>query len=206
MHVHLSRHTRGFLILPNSLLQDRGLTYTARGLLGDLLSRPDGWREDGRHMADTSPQGRLAVAKALRELTAAGYYRVLRVRQSDGTFVSEAHVYDTPQRDPQVTPTAVLPGPGGATADRCGTNPVKDQGKHPPSPHPAVRPGSRRAAARARPRRLTVHHSRLRKHSCGSSAPNPVCAWGVLRRWPSRPRSPPGWNVAAPNSTSDMPC
>ena len=136
MHVHRSRHTSGFLVLPNSLLQDRGLTFTARGLLGDLLSRPDGWREDGRHMADTSPQGRLAVAKALRELTAAGYYRVLRVRQADGTFVSEAHVYDTPQRDPQVAPTAVLPGPGGATADRCGINPVKDPEKAPTLPAP----------------------------------------------------------------------
>ena len=136
MHVHRSRHTRGFLVLPNSLLQDRGLTFTARGLLGDLLSRPDGWREDGRHMADTSPQGRLAVAKALRELTAAGYYRVLRVRQADGTFVSEAHVYDTPQRDPQVAPTAVLPGPGGAAADRCGANPAKDPGRVPTLPAP----------------------------------------------------------------------
>ncbi len=136
MHVHRSRHTRGFLILPNSLLQDRGLTFTARGLLGDLLSRPDGWREDGRHMADTSPQGRLAVAKALRELTAAGYYRVVRVRQPDGTFVSEAHVYDTPQRDPQVTPTAAVPVPGGAVADRCGANPTKDLGKSPTLPAP----------------------------------------------------------------------
>ncbi|WP_335983864.1 hypothetical protein [Streptomyces sp. CA2R106] len=35
--------------MPNTLLQDRRLSYTARGLLADLLSRPDGWREDGRH-------------------------------------------------------------------------------------------------------------------------------------------------------------
>ncbi|WP_329134619.1 hypothetical protein OG552_19440 [Streptomyces sp. NBC_01476] len=75
MQIHRSRHERGFTVLPNTLLQDRRLSYTARGLLADLLSRPDGWREDGRHMADTSPHGRLTVAKALRELTAAGYYR-----------------------------------------------------------------------------------------------------------------------------------
>jgi len=48
------------------LLQDRRLTHLSRGVLVDLLSRPEGWREDGRRMADTSPQGRLAVAKALR--------------------------------------------------------------------------------------------------------------------------------------------
>ncbi|KJY30322.1 hypothetical protein [Streptomyces sp. NRRL S-495] len=87
-------------MLPNGLLQDRRLSYTARGLLADLLSRPDGWREDGRHMADTSPQGRGTVRRALKELTDAGYYRVVRVRRPDGTIRSEAHVFDRPQLVP----------------------------------------------------------------------------------------------------------
>jgi hypothetical protein len=143
MQIHRIRHARGFTVLPNALLQDRRLSYTARGLLADLLSRPDGWREDGRHMADTSPQGRLSVAKALRELTAAGYYRVERVRQADGTFVSQAHMYDMPQ----VGPGAVRPGSGrAATADRD-AHPVKDRGKEPTLPAqrtPSPVPGGRR--------------------------------------------------------------
>ena len=98
MHVHRSAHTRAFIVLPNALLQDRRLTYTARGLLADLLSRPDGWREDGRQMADRSPQGRGAVARALKELAGFGYYRVEKVRQEDGTILSVAHVWDTPQQ------------------------------------------------------------------------------------------------------------
>ncbi|MFE6866821.1 hypothetical protein ACFVFS_09705 [Kitasatospora sp. NPDC057692] len=88
---------RNFTVLPNSLLQYRKLSYTARGLLADPLSRPDGWREDGRHMADTGPRGRGVVRKALKEPTDAGYYRVEKVRLPDGTLRSEAHVYDTPQ-------------------------------------------------------------------------------------------------------------
>ncbi|WP_329177653.1 hypothetical protein [Streptomyces sp. NBC_01477] len=137
MQIHRSRHTRGFTVLPNTLLQDRRLSYTARGLLADLLSRPDGWREDGRHMADTSPQGRLSVAKALRELTVFGYYRVERVRQADGTFVSQAHVYDIPHTayaTAQVAPGAVLPGSGRPAADGRGAHPVKDGGKEPTLP------------------------------------------------------------------------
>ncbi|MFD5438556.1 hypothetical protein ACFWJ4_41215 [Kitasatospora sp. NPDC127067] len=59
MQIHRSAHVRAFTVLPNGLLQDRRLSYTARGLLADLLSRPDGWREDGRQMADSSPQGRV---------------------------------------------------------------------------------------------------------------------------------------------------
>ncbi|WP_335934007.1 hypothetical protein [Streptomyces sp. PTD5-9] len=148
MQIHRSRHACGFTVLPNALLQDRRLSYTARGLLADLLSRPDGWSEDGRRMADTSPQGRIAVAKALRELTAFGYYRVHKVRRPDGTFVSEVHVYDTPQAAPgpgakcQVVPGAGCPGPGGPTAGDPGANPVKDRRETPSLPA-----GRRRASA-----------------------------------------------------------
>ncbi|WP_231873190.1 MULTISPECIES: hypothetical protein [Kitasatospora] len=100
-------------MLPNAMLQYRYLSYTARGLLADLLSRPDGWREDGRHMADTSPQGRGAIRKALKELTDAGFYRVEKIRMPDGRIVSEIHVYDTPQLPP--LPGATRPVSGGAT-------------------------------------------------------------------------------------------
>ncbi|TQF04379.1 hypothetical protein E6W39_21840 [Kitasatospora acidiphila] len=131
MRVHRSRHERGFTALPNAMLQDRSLSYTARGLLADLLSRHDGWREDAKRLADTSPQGRTAVSKALRELTRAGYYRVEKVRQSDGTFHSVAHVYDTPQ---PAAPGHHGPGSGGAAADAAGANPVKDREKEPSLP------------------------------------------------------------------------
>ncbi|MDY0810196.1 hypothetical protein [Kitasatospora purpeofusca] len=121
MQIHRSAHARSFTVLPNGLLQDRRLSYTARGLLADLLSRPDGWREDGRHMADTSPQGRGAVRRALKELTDAGYYRVVRVRRPDGTIRSEAHVYDLPQR-----PGVPHPVAGERESGRAVTPPVKD--------------------------------------------------------------------------------
>ncbi|MEU3654539.1 hypothetical protein AB0E67_17250 [Streptomyces sp. NPDC032161] len=94
-------------------------------------------------MADASPQGRLAVAKALRELTAFGYYRVHKVRREDGTFVSEAHVYDTPQQSVagsgsglacQVVPGVNRPGSGGPTAGGAGANPVKNRRKEPSLP------------------------------------------------------------------------
>lgn len=135
MHVHRIRHTRGFTVLPNSVLQDRQLSYTARGLLADLLSRPDGWREDGRHMADTSPQGRAAVAKALRELARAGLYVVRKVRQADGTFVTEVHVFDTPQpANGPVPPSAAIPGSGAATPGGHGVPGVKNLGKEPSLP------------------------------------------------------------------------
>ncbi|TDU05537.1 hypothetical protein EDD99_4055 [Streptomyces sp. 846.5] len=131
MHIHRSRHTHGFTVLSNTTLQDRRLSYTARGLLADLLSRPDGWREDGRQMADRSPQGRGAVGKALRELAEFGYYLVEKVRQDDGTIVSVSHVWDTPQ---QVAPAPTRPNSGPAGAGIPDALPVKNREKEPTLP------------------------------------------------------------------------
>ncbi|MFF7994745.1 hypothetical protein ACFZDG_33860 [Kitasatospora xanthocidica] len=132
MRIHRSAHARNFTVLPNALLQDRRLSYTARGLLADLLSRPDGRREDGRHMADTSPQGRGAIRRALKELTHAGYYRVDIVRTPDGTVRSEAHVYDTPQLGP-AAPGVPRPAPGTPVTGATDT-PVKDRYQEPSHP------------------------------------------------------------------------
>ncbi|MFE7595177.1 hypothetical protein ACFU6K_37825 [Kitasatospora sp. NPDC057512] len=130
MRVHRSAPVRNFTVLPNAVLQYRRLSYTARGLLADLLSRPDGWREDGRHMADTSPQGRGAVRRALKELTDAGYYRVEKIRMPDGTIRTETHVYDAPW----FTPDATRPAPGGAATGAAGSPVVKDRQQEPTLP------------------------------------------------------------------------
>ncbi|PYC80528.1 hypothetical protein C7C46_12615 [Streptomyces tateyamensis] len=131
MHIHRSAHARSFTVLPNATLQDRSLSFTARGLLADLLSRPDGHREDGRQMADTSPQGRGTVRRALKELTAAGYYRVDTVRLPNGTLRSEAHVFDTPQLGP---PTDTHPEPGEPDPGPPDTLPKEPGNKEPSLP------------------------------------------------------------------------
>ncbi|MER7756695.1 hypothetical protein [Kitasatospora sp. NPDC097643] len=133
MRIHRTEHARQFTVLPNAVLQYRQLSYTARGLLADLLSRPDGWRENGRHMADTSPQGRGAVSKALKELTAAGFYRVEVVRLPDGTLRSEAHVYDTPQLWTG-SPGTTRPVSGEPVAGPAGAPEVKNREKQPSLP------------------------------------------------------------------------
>ncbi|MGW3073084.1 MULTISPECIES: hypothetical protein [unclassified Kitasatospora] len=131
---------RNFTVLPNALLQYRRLSYTARGLLADLLSRPDGWREDGRHMADSSPQGRGAIRKALKELTEAGYYRVETIRLPDGTIITENHVYDTPQLAP---PGTTRPAPGEAATGRADSSVVKNGRQEPSLPASPADEGDR---------------------------------------------------------------
>ncbi|MFI6848383.1 helix-turn-helix domain-containing protein [Kitasatospora sp. NBC_00085] len=148
MRIHRTEQVRHFTVLPNGLLQDRRLSYTARGLLADLLSRPDGWREDGRHMADTSPQGRGAVRRALKELVDAGYYRVEKIRMPDGTIRSEAHVYDTPQRGRAAAPGVTRPAAGGGSAGSADTL-LKDREQEPSLPPEFVGTADEAEAAEA---------------------------------------------------------
>ncbi len=123
LRIHRSPHPSHFVIIPNELAQNRAMTYTARGLLVDLLSRPGDWRETCRQMADSSPQGRKALAAALEELRVWGYYRVEVVRLPSGQVRSEAHVFDRPQ-------TGMLPGATapGATAPGSGAPDCGDRG------------------------------------------------------------------------------
>ncbi|MFD0274693.1 hypothetical protein ACFVHB_12430 [Kitasatospora sp. NPDC127111] len=128
LRIHRSPHPSNFVIIPNTLAQNRAMSYTARGLLVDLLSRPDEWRETCRQMADSSPQGRKALESALGELRAFGYYRVEVVQLPNGRLRSEAHVFDTPQL--QVLPGATIPASGGSESGErdalLGKNLVKE--------------------------------------------------------------------------------
>ncbi|MFJ9446457.1 hypothetical protein ACIRRH_32045 [Kitasatospora sp. NPDC101235] len=151
MLVHRSAHARNFTVLPNAVLQDRRLSLAARGLLADLLSRPERWREDARQIADSSTDSRAAVRKALRELIDAGFYRVEKTRMPDGTIRSEAHVYDTPQLPglreakelletvkAQVEPSVPRPASGSSGSGDAGVPVVKNLVKEPSLPTPAA--------------------------------------------------------------------
>ncbi|WP_371785493.1 hypothetical protein [Streptosporangium subroseum] len=110
--------TANFTILSNATLQCRSLSILARGLLAYLLSLSSGTPQSIEALAAESYEGKTAIARAQRELIAAGYIRVVRTRGERGRFVTEVHVYDTPQTSensasPQVAPNAANPAVGG---------------------------------------------------------------------------------------------
>lgn len=109
-------YSGGFVVLPNEAVNDRRLSFRARGLLAYMLARPPGWRfHADRLAADTAAEGRDAVRTALRELSRLGYYRATRVRQPAGTFVMVTEVAATPELLPPELPLGTgdgLPAPG----------------------------------------------------------------------------------------------
>ncbi|GHC88295.1 hypothetical protein GCM10007079_33140 [Nocardiopsis terrae] len=91
------------MILPNAVIRDERLSYTARGVLAELLSRPDGWDtnaddmwRNARKNRGESAEGRRAFRSAFAELEECGYLLRTRERGQDGRMVTSLAVYDTP--------------------------------------------------------------------------------------------------------------
>lgn len=88
-----------FVIIRNAVVRDRRISYLARGILGEVLSRPDNWRITAEQLAATTVPGEgiKSIRRALKELESAGYLKRKRVRSEGGMFTWEHTFYDTPQ-------------------------------------------------------------------------------------------------------------
>ncbi|MFD5432071.1 helix-turn-helix domain-containing protein [Kitasatospora sp. NPDC127067] len=158
MQIHrIPRHAPGYTILDNGhVVRKHSLSWAARGLLSYLLSLPDGAREDVRTLAAKSVEGRTTVARALRELEAAGHY--VRRTQRDpltGQVRTVVSVHEVPVTGKAVhtvpplpvPPAAGVPGPGDPVAGKAGS-PSKEL-KSKDVEEPSVRPSEKLTAGMA---------------------------------------------------------
>lgn len=127
---------RDFATIKNEPLNDKRLTFGARGLLAYLLSKPDHWEVRMPDLLAASPAGLTAIRAMLRELEDAGY--LVRVRHQDsvtGKFSWESNIYETPRPSeqqakpsagfpPMVEPSAGFPSAGNPSA---GNLPIKKE-------------------------------------------------------------------------------
>jgi hypothetical protein len=105
------------------LIEDRRLSWEALGLLVYLLSRPDDWTVNVRHLARLGRgASRDKIYRILRELSAAGYAHERVIRQDDGRYASrEWLITDEPSGIPdtaqpeQAKPDEAVPDRGNAT-------------------------------------------------------------------------------------------
>jgi len=103
MIIHRSRPESGFTILPDTTLRDPKLSYRARGVLAEILSRPDDWETTAdamsrRAKADRGEagEGRNVLRTAFAELASAGYLYRERHQVGRGRFTTVLHIFDTP--------------------------------------------------------------------------------------------------------------
>lgn len=95
--IRAPRPESGFVQIRNEVARDSRLSFKARGILLEILSRPDNWETSADALAASGPDGRTAVLSGLRELREAGYLTTVRQRLEDGTFNTVSTVFDTPR-------------------------------------------------------------------------------------------------------------
>ena len=83
-----------FVQIANAALQDRRLSFSARGVLAFVLSLPPDAHLTAEWLEQQGPTGREAVRSALAELAERGYYRRTRSRGPKGHWVWEQIVTD----------------------------------------------------------------------------------------------------------------
>ena len=133
MHVHRTHHPARFVIIPNSVAQHPELSLTARGLLGLLLSQPDGGTATVRDLTKSAREGKLRVSGAMQELQSTGYVRCTRVQDERGRWSTAVEVSDIPMHG---TPEPEAPSLGRSDVQDSGPTPKgeKDRVKIPPAP------------------------------------------------------------------------
>jgi len=108
--VRSRRPESNFTTFHNNVIRDNRLSYKARGILLELLSRPDDWRVSAEMLARNSKEGRTAILSGLEELRNFGYIVTTRHRLENGQFETISVVYDLPQKPPTAeNPTSVNP-------------------------------------------------------------------------------------------------
>lgn len=88
---------RQYTQIDNRAVEDDRLSFKALGLLTYLLSRPDSWEANYRHLATTHTDGESGVRSGLTELQDAGYIVRERLRDTEsGHFVWVHVVFEHP--------------------------------------------------------------------------------------------------------------
>lgn len=120
MKIHKTGTDEDGVRFRNELLQDQRITFAARGLLMQLLIKPDGWQgtaddiaRERREIRGSSKkgEGREAVRALFTELEHAGYLVRRRVRNAQGLLETVIEVYDRPQPGSSETTTDRPPRP-----------------------------------------------------------------------------------------------
>lgn len=82
-----------FVTMPNVTVQDKGLSWSARGLLTYISSKPPDWRVYVSELCKNSTDGITATRRAFNELKAAGFVRSEIIREKGRIISVEYYVY-----------------------------------------------------------------------------------------------------------------
>lgn len=89
-----SNPKKNFTCIPNEIFADDRLSRKARFLLLELLSKPESWNLNYKHLVNSGREGEYAVRGGIEELLEAGYIHREATRQNGRISGIEYYVYD----------------------------------------------------------------------------------------------------------------
>jgi hypothetical protein len=129
VRIRHSRLTRDFLQVPNATVRDDRLSHMARGILVELLSRPDGWEvtADGMWQASVAKHGKASPGRrvfraAFAELKEYGYLTAGREPLPGGRHATILMLTDVPQAGTSVRPAETSNIPAQTDVPQGGTS------------------------------------------------------------------------------------
>ena len=100
MSIIRTRKDTRFFAASNESFEDARLSWEARGLMGYLLSKPDGWEVRMADLDKNGPAGSRKLKRMLAELRKCGYMNRIRIKLPDGTFTWTTEVFESPSQNP----------------------------------------------------------------------------------------------------------
>lgn len=88
------KRERNYVTIENSMFHDERISWKAKGLLGYLLTKPDGWKVRIKDLMKHSPEGEKAIRTGLKELEEFHYLTFYRTKHPDGKFAGIVWEYD----------------------------------------------------------------------------------------------------------------
>lgn len=83
-------------ITPNEVLNNKGLTWKAKGLYGYIQSKPEDWEFAVSRITNDAKDGRDGTASGIQELEDLGYLRRRKFKNDKGQWDIEYTLYDQP--------------------------------------------------------------------------------------------------------------
>lgn len=95
------RKRRGapWLQMPRAVVEDRELSWKAKGLYAYLVSRPDDWEIRRRDLIRRATDGSTSLDSGVEELQEAGLLEIVRTQDSEGKFSGSEWIVDWPEEN-----------------------------------------------------------------------------------------------------------
>lgn len=99
-NIKRSKRNTPFVLLNKESLQDKSISWQAKGLLAYLLSLPDDWQILVVDLANRSTNGKDSTAAILNELIKAGYIERQKIKDEKNRFGGYDYtVFDSPKKE-----------------------------------------------------------------------------------------------------------